>query len=136
MKSTGTDKKGKLLSHFTSAHHKDALMAYVNFCDPYCHVDVMFDISKRKIKIQEEDDRLENVNVVKILFDICRTLARQDIAFRGDGKLEIDGNFNQIVQLIARHCPILKGWLNNRNGRAHSLTYMSNQSQNEMIKLL
>ena len=79
---------------------------------------------------------MENKNIIKILLDITRTLARQDIAFRGDGKLEVNGNFNQIVMLLSRHCLPLKRWLENRNGRAHSVTYMSNVSQNEMIDLL
>lgn len=63
-------------------------------------------------------------------------MARQNIAFRGHGALEVNGNFNQIVMLISRYCPALKHWLQNRNGRAHSVTYTSNTSQNEMIKIL
>ena len=38
--------------------------------------------------------------------------------------------------LVSRHCPLMKKSLQNRNGRAHSVTYMSNTSQNEMIHLL
>lgn len=63
-------------------------------------------------------------------------MGRQDMAFRGHGSLEENGNFNQIVKLLSLHCPPLKNWLENRNGRAHAVTYMSNTSQNEMIKIL
>ena len=136
MKSTGKDKKGKLAGHFTSADHGEAVKAFARFSDPLCHVDVMLDISRRNLAIQEEGDRLENFQVVKILLDVCRTLAQQDIAFRGGGTLELNGNFNQIVMLVSRHCPLMKKWLQNRNGRAHFVTYMSNTSQNEMIHLL
>ena len=112
------------------------MKAFTRFSDQLCHVDVMLDISRRNLAIQEEGDRLENFQVVKILLDVCRTLARQDIAFPGGGTLELNGNFNQIVMLVSRHCPSMKKWLQNRNGRAHPVTYMSNTSQNEMIHLL
>ena len=79
---------------------------------------------------------MENFHVIKILIDIIRTLACQDIAFRGGGNLEVNGNFNQIVMVTERHCLPLRRWLDNRNGRTHSVTYMSNDSQNEMISLL
>ena len=136
MKSTGKDKKGKLAGHFTLADHGEAVKAFARFSDPLCHVDAMLDISRRNLEIQEEGNRLENFQVVKILLDVCRTLTRQDIAFRGGGTLELNGNFTQIVILVSRHCPLMKKWLQNRNGRAHSFTYMSNTSQNEMIHLL
>ena len=123
MKSTGKDKTGKLAGHFTSADHGEAVKTFARFSDPLCHVDVMLDISRRNLAIQEEGDRLENFQVVKILQDVCRTLARQDIAFRGGGTLELNGNFNQIVMLVSRHCPLMKKWLQNRNGRAHSVTF-------------
>ena len=63
-------------------------------------------------------------------------MARQDIAFCGGGNLEVNGNFNQIVMLMARHCSPLRRWLDNRNGRTNSVTYLSSDSQNEMISLL
>ena len=136
MKSVGKEKKGKLAGHFTSAEHTENVKAFARFTDPLCHVDVMLDIARRNLAIQEAGDRFENRQIVEILFDVCKTLARQDIAFRGDGPLEVNGNFNQIVLMLARHCPVLDRWLKNRNGRAHSVTYMSNTSQNEMINLI
>ena len=96
-----------MAGHFTSADHGEAVKAFARFSDPLCHVDVMLDISRRNLAIQEERDRLENFQVVKILLDVCRTLARQDIDFRGDGTLELNGNFNQIVMLVSRHCPLM-----------------------------
>ena len=136
MKGRGKKKPGKLVSHFTSEAHSDSLKAYAHFADPLSHVDTMLDASKRQLQIQQEGDALENARVVTILLDICRTLSRQDIAFRGDGPLEPNGNYNQFVMLMARHCPLLQKWLDNRNGRAHKVTYMSKDSQNEMIDLL
>ena len=80
MKSTGKDKKGKLAGHFTSADHGEAMKTFARFSDPLCHIDVMLDISRQNLAIQE-GDRLENFQVVKILLDICMTLARRDITF-------------------------------------------------------
>ena len=79
---------------------------------------------------------MENFHAVKIFLDIIRTMARQDIAFRGGGNLVVNSNFNQIVMLMVRHCLPLRRWLNNRNDETHSVTYMSNDSQNKMISLL
>ena len=98
----------------------------------------MLDRSARNAKIQEVADKMENKKIVKILMDVTKTLARQDIAFRGDGKEETNGNYNQIVMLVARHCPLLEKWLGSRSrkSRSHNVTYMSPESQNEMIQLL
>jgi hypothetical protein len=135
MKSRGTAKKGKLAEHFSSESHKEALSAYVSFCYPLGHVDVMLDKAVRNAKIQEAKDKQENKEVIKILLDIVRTLAHQNMAFRGDGKEE-DGNFCQIVRLVSRHCPLLQRWIESKRSRSYHVTYMSPESQNEMIQLL
>ena len=82
MKSRGVNKKGKLALHFTSESHKATVNAYVNFCNPACHVDALLDKEIQKAKIQEKCQKLENKEVVKILQDIIKMLSRQDIAFR------------------------------------------------------
>ena len=135
MKSRGMGKKGKLAMHFSSHSHKAALSAYVSFCNPSCHVDALLDKDVRNAKIQEEREKLENKEVVKILLDIVKTLARQDIAFRGNGS-DKNGNFCQIVALVARHCPLLERWTTCRRSRPYHITYMAPGSQNEMIELL
>ena len=138
MKSRGTAKPGKLSGHFSSESHKAALKSFARFSDPLSHIETMLDRSARNAKIQEVADKMENKKIVKILMDVTKTLARQDIAFRGDGKEETNGNYNQIVMLVARHCPLLEKWLGSRSrkSRSHNVTYMSPESQNEMIQLL
>ena len=96
----------------------------------------MLDKSARKAKIQEEAHKLEDLEAGKVLTDVAETLARQDIAFRGDGKLEQNGNFIQMTQLVARHCPLPDSWLNSLSSRAYNVTYMASESQNEMKTLL
>ena len=135
MKSRGAAKKGKLSMHFSSESHSEALSAYLRFCDPSCHIDALLDKATRNARIQEAKDHVENKEVIKVLLDIAKTLARQDIAFRGD-KGEEHGNFRQLVALVARHCPLLERWISSRRSRPHHVTYMAPESQNDMIQLL
>ena len=62
-----------------------------------------------------DDEKLlqDQREVISILLDISRTLARQGLAFR-ESENEDDGNFCQIVALMSRHVPSLKGWLDLR----------------------
>ena len=69
------------------------------------------------------------------MLDITKTLGRQGIAFRGHGG-DDDGNFKQIVQLMAKYCPELRHWLNTTRMRPYHVTYLSVQSQNEFIELI
>ena len=119
MKSRGVNKKGKLALHFSSESHKAAVNAYVRFCNPACHVDALLDKDVRKAKIDEERQKLENKEVVKILLDIVKTLSRQDSK-----------------ALVARHCLLLEQWINCRQSRSYHVTYMAPEPQNEMIELL
>lgn len=135
MKSRGIAKKGKLAQHFCSDSHKEAVSAYLSFCKPMGQIDTLLDKEVRNAKIQEAMDKQENREIIKILLDIVKTLARQNIAFRGDGNEE-GGNFCQIVALVSRHCPLLERWLSSKRSRPYHVTYMAPESQNEMIHLL
>ncbi|KAL4084660.1 hypothetical protein QTP88_027587 [Uroleucon formosanum] len=73
--------------------------------------------------------------VIRILFDVSRTLARQGLAFRGNGN-EKNGNFYQIILLISRHNSTMKTWLNDSYFRRYYSTYLSHDSQDEFIHLL
>jgi hypothetical protein len=79
--------------------------------------------------------RLQNTEVITILLDVARTLARQGLAFRGDGN-DTEGNFHQITRLVSRHNPSLKHWLESKDMKQFQTTYMSGKSQNEFIQLL
>ena len=99
------------------------------------HVDVLLDKVKRSALIQEKEDLQQNRRVIEILLDITKMLGRQGIAFRGHGS-DDDGNFKQIVQLMAKYCPELRHWLNTTRMRPYHVTYLSDQSQNEFIELI
>lgn len=68
-----------------------------------------------------------------MLFDVPRTLARQDLAYRGNGD-EVNSNFNQILLLLSRHPPEMKNCLDEKAFRKYKITYLNRDSQNEFIK--
>ena len=94
-----------------SEAHKSALFSYAHCVKASGHVDVLLDKVKRSPLIQEKEDLQQNRRVIEILLDITKTLGRQGIAFRSHGG-DDDGNFKQIVQLMAKYCPELRHWLN------------------------
>ena len=71
------------------------------------------------------------------MIDIVLVLTRNGLALRGSESTDNhDGNFCEIVNLIARHNPVMKSWLANCCKRKYGTTYMSPQSQNEFVVLL
>lgn len=135
MKSRGTKKPGKLEQHFTSNAHKAALSDYSNFVLHSNHIDNLLNKKHRENAINFSKQKEYHKAVIRILFDVSRTLARQGLAFRGDGD-EKNGNFYQIVLLISRHNSTMKTWLNDSSFRRYHSTYLSHDSQNEFIHLL
>lgn len=135
MRSTGEKKLGKLQKHFSSEHHKKAVCDYISFMKKKSYIDVL--LSKEAYKISQERERIQqfNTEIVEILLDIARTLARQGLAFRGTGD-DKDGNFFQLVQLVGRHNPVLQKWLKDKDIRPYKVSYLSPQTQNEFIQLL
>lgn len=99
------------------------------------HIDCILNKVNRQQAIEVEHKIHFYKEVINILFDITRTLARQGLAFRGDNNEE-NGNFNQLVLLISRHNPTIKRWLDDKKFRKHNVTYLSHDSQNEFIDLL
>ncbi|XP_065644247.1 uncharacterized protein LOC136075341 [Hydra vulgaris] len=135
MKSCGVKKLGKLQQHFSCFSHKAALHDYYQFMTTENHINIILNISNRKEAIKLEQEKDFNKQIVVILFDIARTLSRQGLAFRGDGD-ESGGNFMQFVQLLSRHNPLLKCWMEESSLRSHKVTYLGPRSQNEFIELL
>lgn len=111
MKSKGKNKLGKLEQHFKCESHKAALSDCCNFMKDSNHIDIILNKSRQNDLIKLEQEKEFNKEIVLILFDIARTLCRQGLPFRGDGD-ESSGNFNQFVQLLSRHNPLMKQWLN------------------------
>ena len=102
------------------------------------HIENLLDKRQRNNLIQQQEDAKNNREAVKILIDVARTLGRQGLPFRGASteEGETDGNFHQIVQLMGRHSPVMKKWLDEKRLRPYHTTYMSATSQNEFIELL
>ncbi|XP_028394445.1 uncharacterized protein LOC114518638 [Dendronephthya gigantea] len=134
MKSVGKAKPGKLAQHFSSQSHKASLGAYCHFLQKTKHIDAQLDKKIRAAQIQESQDMEYNRQIITILLDVAKTLARQALPFRGDSNE--DGNFMQVVLLLSRHVPNLKRWICDKRLNPYHATYLSPQSQNEFISLL
>lgn len=84
MKSSGSNKTGKLQMHFNSMSHKSALRDYCNYLQKFGHVDTLLNKEKRNHLIEEERILKHNKKLIQILLDVTQTLAIQGIAFRGN----------------------------------------------------
>lgn len=135
MKSAGKQKLGKLQQHFSSVAHKAALRNYCDFLIQERHIDVLLDKNKRLALIEEEKIQIQNRKVLEILMDTIRTLGTLGLGFRHSETTE-KGNFGQIIGLISRHNNTLDKWFQDRKLRPYQVTYMSGESQNEMISLI
>lgn len=135
MKSAGKNKLGKLQQHFSSMAHKAALSDYCNFLITERHIDVLLDKNKRNALIEQEKIHSQNKKVLWILMDTIRTLGILGLGFRKSDSTS-EGNFGQIINLISRHSSVVKKWFDDRKLRPYHVTYMSGESQNEMISLI
>ena len=112
MKSRGAGNPGKLSEHFSSKAHNAAFLDYVHFMsnNSQSHVvdvDSLLDSEVRAKAVQLHEDKENNRAIIKLMIDLCRTMARQGISFRGT-QSDADSNFVQLLSLTSRHCPKLK----------------------------
>lgn len=121
MKSRGKGNPGKLELHFSSNAHKSALVDFSYFTLNCNHIDKLLNKENRQAAIQISAQKQFHKDVIKILFDVTRTLARQELSFRGDGD-ENNGNFKQIILLLSRYCPTMKTWLEEAAFRPYHVT--------------
>ena len=132
--SRGKNKKGKLETHFSSAAHASALQDYnLHFDRNDKHVDRLLTKKVCERMLEFENERIKNREVVEILIDVVLVLTRNGLALRRSESSDNygDRNFCEIVHLIARHNPVMKSRLENRNSK-YRTTYMSPQSQNNL----
>ena len=129
------NQQGKLLKHFSCESHKAALSDFAHFAIESCHIDVQLSNQMKDRLIQEKADEVKNREIMTIFFDVARTLSRQLLSFRGSGNDE-NGNFVQLINLMSRHCPTLKEWLESKRMKPYSTKYISAGSQNELVHLI
>jgi hypothetical protein len=106
-------KQGKLALHFSSKSHNSALIDFRNFLTSSNNINCFLNKVNRQQTIEIEHKIHIHKEVITILLDITRTLARQGIVFRSD-KNEENGNFSQLVLLISRHNPTMKKWIDKK----------------------
>ena len=86
---------------------------------------------------EAEAEKKRNLEAVKILIDIVRFLDRRGLALRGHGaERDANGNFHQLVLLVARHSPTLKVFLDEAEKCPQLATYLNWKLQNEFLELL
>ena len=81
MKSRGVGKPGKLSEHFSSKAHKASLSDYVQFMSNNSGIDTLLDKEIRTKAIQIEEDTENNRSIIKIIIDLCQTMAREAYPF-------------------------------------------------------
>ena len=113
----------KFRAHESSNTHKEAILKIVTL--PKTTKDVGESLSSA-VKLEKLERRAV---MMKILSNI-RFLARQGLAFRGDGD-ETDSNFMQLFLLQSEDNPKLLGWLQKRTDK-----YTSPEIQNSIIKVM
>ena len=82
MKSRGRNKMGKRETHFSSAAHSSALQDYLHFVCNDKHVDKLLTKDERERMVELENKRVQNREVVEILFDVVLVLTRNGLALR------------------------------------------------------
>lgn len=91
--------QGRLSKHFASECHRASLSAYCSYLNKNRHIDVQLDKATRNAIIQEAEDLAYSREVVSILLDVTRTLARQSLLFRGPGDDKVG---------IINNCPVTR----------------------------
>ena len=126
---------GKTFRTFLVKSTQRSVQDYVNFMSNNSIVDSLLDTEVRAKAVQLQEDKENNRVIIKLIIDLCRTMARQGISFRGT-QSDADSNFAQLLSFTSVHCPKLKQWINDKHNRAYKVTYTSPQSQNEFLSLL
>ncbi|CAM4937796.1 unnamed protein product [Rotaria socialis] len=133
--SQGAGKKGKIYVRVENETHKSSLQRYLIFKKRKNNVDY---ILNKNLQQQQQQQQIEqqksNQQIIEMLIDCVRYLARQGLACRGQE--DQYSNFYQLVHLLSRHNSVLEDWIKNINNRPYKVTYMSKDSQNEFIQLL
>ena len=107
MKSRGSGNPGKLSEHFSSKAHNAAFRDYAHFISNNSQVDSLLDTEVRGKVVQLQEDKENNRAIIKLIIDLCRTMARQGTLFWGT-QSDADSNFAQLLSFTPRHCPKLK----------------------------
>ena len=90
----GSGNPGKRSELFSSKAHNATFRDYVNFMSNNSHVDSLLDTEVRPKAVQLQEDKENNRPFIKLIIDLCRTMAGQGISFRGT-QSDADSNFAQ-----------------------------------------
>ena len=105
MKSRGAGNPGKFSEHFLSKAHNAAFLDYVHFMsnNSQSHVDSLLDLEVRAKAVQLQEDKENNRATIKLMIDLCHTMARQ-------GKAYLFGAHNQtLIAILSSFFPSRQG---------------------------
>ena len=93
----------------------------------------LIDMNRRNAIFQEDGDTYFDTMIITMLSDVVQTMAMQNIALQGE--VNASSNFYQNVQILSRYSNVPQYWYDEKRLRPYHVTYMSNDSPNEFIKL-
>ena len=135
MMSRGTENPDKMKEYFESAAHRPAVIDMAVYSKLKHGIENMLDEKTKALKRQQKNELIENGRGVKVLTDIVKTLGKQQIALSGEDD-DSDGNFCQIVNLVARCNPHFRNWLRERKMKGNTVNYLCSVLQNQFIEVL
>ena len=91
----------------------------------------LIDMNRRNATFQEDGYTYFDTMIIKMLYDVVKT--KQNIALQGE--VNASSNFYQNVQILSRYSNVPQYWYYEKRLRPYHVTYMSNDSPNEFIKL-
>jgi hypothetical protein len=113
-------------THESSSCHKEAVEQMITLPVTTRHVGECLSSAVA------EEKRINRACFMKLLTSV-QFLARQGLALRGDGKGEVDGNFNQLLKLRSKDESdgMLTEWMKKKSSK-----YTRHDIQNEMLHIM
>ena len=117
---------------------KDATIVLKKHASSACHCEAVEvitlpattkDVGELLSIVHQQEKQQNREILLKLMCSIC-FLARQGLALRGDATEE-DGNFLQLLKLLASHDPLVLEWLKRKTHK-----YTSHKIQNELLELM
>ncbi|XP_031569415.1 zinc finger MYM-type protein 1-like [Actinia tenebrosa] len=119
-----------------SAFHQTNLIKWKSYSNLKKPIDCILDEQKEKERSARAAQIERNQQIIIRISDVCKFLAKQNIAFRGHDESKDScnkGNFRELIELLAKYDPLLNEHLLKAPKNS---TYLSPEIQNSVIETL